>query len=66
MKSKKILVNRGAGLIWNVSKPNGQPERCLDIKKAEIEFGFVAKTVSREGVTKTIQWYKKSKNPGIL
>jgi len=66
MKSKKVLVNSGAGFIWNVSKPDGQPKRCLDIKKAEIEFGFVAKTAFREGLTKTIRWYKKSTNSGIL
>jgi len=66
MKSKKVLVNCGAGFIWDVSKPDGQPKRCLDVKKAEIEFGFVAKTAFRKGLTKTIQWYNEAVKRGIL
>ena len=44
--------------VWDASKPDGQPRRCLDITKAEKEFGFRAKTPFREGLTKTIHWYK--------
>lgn len=53
-------------IIWDVSKPDGQPKRCLDVKKAEIEFGFVAKTAFREGLTKTIRWYNEAVKQGIL
>jgi len=53
-------------IIWDVSKPDGQPKRCLDVKKAETEFGFVAKTEFREGLTKTIQWYNEAVDRGIL
>jgi GDP-L-fucose synthase len=51
-------------IIWDTTKPDGQPKRSLDVKKAEIEFGFVAKTAFRQGLTKTIQWYNKATNPG--
>jgi len=44
---------------WDTSKPDGQPRRCLDISKARNEFGFEAKTNLREGLKKTIEWYKK-------
>jgi len=45
---------------WDTSKPDGQPRRCLDVLKAEKEFGFKAKTNFEEGLKKTIQWYLKS------
>lgn len=45
-------------VIWDKSKPEGQPRRCLDIKKAHKEFGFKAKTGFEEGLKKTINWYK--------
>ena len=43
---------------WDISKPNGQPKRCLDVSRAKEEFGFEAKTGFREGLKKTIEWYK--------
>jgi GDP-L-fucose synthase len=47
-------------IIWDRSKPDGQPRRMLDITKAFTEFGFKAKTDFKEGLRKTIEWYKKS------
>jgi GDP-L-fucose synthase len=52
-------------IIWDAGKPDGQPKRCLDVRKAEIEFGFVAKTEFREGLTRTIQWYNEAVKQGI-
>jgi len=43
---------------WDTSKPDGQPRRCLDTKKAEEEFGFKASTSLEFGLKKTIEWYK--------
>jgi len=43
---------------WDVSKPDGQPRRSLDVSKAEKELGFKAKTNFRDGLHKTIEWYK--------
>jgi GDP-L-fucose synthase len=43
---------------WDTSKPDGQPRRCLDVSKAKEEFGFEAKTDFRDGLRKTIDWYK--------
>jgi GDP-L-fucose synthase len=45
---------------WDTTKPDGQPRRCLDTSKAKQEFGFVAKTDFREGLKRTINWYKSS------
>ncbi|MEE9119528.1 MAG: GDP-L-fucose synthase [Calditrichia bacterium] len=47
-------------IIWDKSKPDGQPRRMLDTTKAFTEFGFKAKTDFKEGLKKTIEWYKKS------
>ena len=49
-------------IIWDTNKPNGQPRRCLDTSKAEIEFGFKAKTNLNEGLKKTIKWYLDNKS----
>lgn len=46
-------------VIWDRSKPDGQPRRKLDTSKAKREFNFEAKTDFKEGLKKTIDWYKK-------
>ena len=48
-------------IVWDTSKPDGQPRRCLDTTKAEKEFGFKAKTPFEEGLKKTIDWYREQK-----
>lgn len=47
-------------IIWDTTKPDGQPRRCLDTTKAEKEFGFKAKTSFEEGLKKTIKWYREN------
>lgn len=44
---------------WDSSKPDGQPRRCLDVSRAEREFGFRAKMDFRQGLQKTIDWYRE-------
>jgi len=46
-------------IVWDSSKPDGQPKRKLDTSRAKKEFGFAAKTPLREGLRKTIEWYEK-------
>ena len=48
-------------IVWDTSKPDGQPRRCLDVSKAKEEFGFEAKVDFREGLKKTIEWYKNER-----
>ncbi|MEK7409044.1 MAG: GDP-L-fucose synthase [Acidobacteriota bacterium] len=45
-------------IVWDTSKPNGQPRRCLDVSRAEREFGFRATTPFDAGLRKTIDWYR--------
>jgi len=49
-------------IIWDKSKPDGQPRRMLDTAKAAKEFGFIAKTDLTTGLIKTIQWYKENRH----
>ena len=58
-KIKEIFRYEGK-IIWDNSKPDGQPRRCLDTSKASEEFGFKAKTSFEEGLKKTIDWYIKN------
>jgi GDP-L-fucose synthase len=46
-------------IVWDKSKPNGQPRRCLDVRRAKREFGFVAKTKLEKGLRKTVAWYER-------
>ena len=49
-------------VAWDATKPDGQPRRMLDTTRARQEFGFEATTGFREGLKKTIDWYKDSSN----
>lgn len=55
----KKLVGYKGGLVWDITKPDGQPRRKLDTRKAKKEFGFRAKTNFRDGLKKTIGWYNQ-------
>ena len=45
-------------IIWDPTKPDGQPRRCLDVTRAREEIGFTAGTSLEEGLKKTIAWYE--------
>jgi GDP-L-fucose synthase len=44
-------------IVWDTTKPNGQPRRCLDTGRARELFGFTAKVPFEEGLRRTIAWY---------
>jgi GDP-L-fucose synthase len=54
----RSLVGTTAEVRWDASRPDGQPRRCLDTSRAAAEFGWRAKTSLRDGLRKTIDWYK--------
>src|SRR5205085_12383296 len=45
-------------IVWDTTMPNGQPRRSLDTSRARELFGFEAKTPLREGLARTIEWYR--------
>ena len=49
---------------WDTSKPNGQPRRRLDTSRARRRFGFEAETDFREGLKRTIEWYREARRQG--
>ncbi len=45
-------------ILWDPTKPNGQPRRCLDISRIKQTIGFQPTHSLRDGLKKTIQWYR--------
>ncbi len=62
IKNLAKLISKQVGykgkIIFDITKPDGQPRRKLDVSKAKKEFGFKAKTDFDEGLLRTITWYK--------
>ncbi len=56
----RLLKFRGK-IVWDSTKPNGQPKRLLDISKAKKEFRFKAKVSFNAGLKKTLFWYLKQR-----
>ncbi len=48
-------------ILYDPSRPNGQPRRRLDVSRAEKFFGFHAKTSLKDGLAKTVSWYLKNR-----
>ena len=49
-------------ITWDVTKPNGQLRRSLDVTRAKQYFGFEARTGLRTGISKTVGWFLKNRN----
>jgi GDP-L-fucose synthase len=52
------LTHYTGKIVWDASKPNGQPRRGLDVSRAEKYFGFKAQVPFEEGLRQTIEWYE--------
>jgi GDP-L-fucose synthase len=50
-------------LVFDRTKPDGQPRRSLDVTRARNSFGFAATTDFRTGLKRTIEWYQAQRNP---
>lgn len=65
IKDLVTLIARMTGfegkLVWDTSKPNGQPRRGLDVNRAREFFGFEAKIPFEEGIRSTVQWYLENR-----
>jgi GDP-L-fucose synthase len=58
-KKIKEIVGYNGKIVWDSTRPDGQPRRKLDISRAEKEFGFRSKVNFEEGLKKTIDWYQQ-------
>jgi len=54
------LTGFGGEIEWDRAMPNGQPRRSLDTSRAKELFGFEARTPFREGLARTIEWYREN------
>ena len=65
IKDLALLIARLTGfqgrMVFDTSKPNGQPRRALDTTRAEQYFGFRAGTDFEQGLQKTIDWYREAR-----
>jgi len=63
VKAMAELIKKYTGfegkIVWDKTKPDGQPRRMLDVSRAKKEFGFRAKTSFEKGLKNTIDWYIK-------
>jgi GDP-L-fucose synthase len=53
----KKIVGYSGDIVWDTTKPNGQPRRCLDVSKAKAELGFTANVMLSYGLEVTYNWY---------
>ncbi len=71
---REITIRELVGLIanatgfsgevrWDPSKPDGQPRRALDTRRARERFGFEAKTSFEDGLRRTVEWYEGTRSP---
>lgn len=51
-------------IVWDTTKPNGQPRRKLDTSRAKRLFGFSAKVGFEEGLRRTVEWYQAQRRQG--
>jgi GDP-L-fucose synthase len=56
------LVGYDGNVGWDSTKPNGQPNRRLDVSRAAREFGFESQTSFADGVAATIEWFNAHRN----
>ncbi len=57
---KKLVGYRGE-IVWDKTKPDGQPRRRLDVTRAKNEFGFKSRTSFEIGLKKTVEWFARQK-----
>jgi GDP-L-fucose synthase len=58
----KDIIGFKGKIVWDKSKPDGQPRRKLNVSRAKKEFGFVSKVTFKKGLKETIDWYKNERD----
>jgi GDP-L-fucose synthase len=52
-------------IVWDTSKPNGQPRRCLDVTRAQQSFGWQAEVPFDEGLRRTVAWWENEQKEAV-
>jgi GDP-L-fucose synthase len=64
----RTLTGFAGRVVWDTSKPDGQPRRCLDVARARERFGFAAEMPFDEGLKETLDWWRqkgRADGPGV-
>lgn len=56
------LSGFGGRIVWDPTKPDGQPRRCLDVTRARETIGFTAGTTLEDGLATTIKWFEQNRS----
>lgn len=69
MRDLALLIASKVGyqgsIVWDRSRPNGQPRRMLDVSRAKQRFGFEAQVGFDEGLDRTLAWYRSELQPSL-
>jgi GDP-L-fucose synthase len=57
------LTGFKGNIVWDATKPDGQPRRCLNTTRSKNLFGFQAKMALEDGVRQTVKWYLENRKP---
>jgi len=60
------LTGFSGEIVWDTTKPNGQPRRKLDTSRAKTKFGFESQISFEEGLKRMIEWYVQHQNYGQI
>jgi GDP-L-fucose synthase len=61
----RTLTGYAGEVVWDESRPNGQPRRSLDVNRARQAFGFEAATPFDEGLRRTVEWFRTHGLEGV-
>ena len=59
------LLDYNGNIVWDKTKPNGQPRRCLSYQRAKEEIGFEPTTKLKDGLKKTIEWFIETQEKNV-
>ena len=59
------LLDYNGNIVWDKTKPNGQPRRCLSYQRAKEEIGFEPTTKLKDGLKKTIEWFIENQEKNV-
>jgi nucleoside-diphosphate-sugar epimerase len=60
------LIGYEGEIVWDTTRPDGQPKRFYDMSKFKETFGYVPSTPLEDGLKKTIDWYLNNKETARL
>ena len=60
------LSDYNGNVVWDKTKPNGQPRRCVSYQRAKEKIGFEPTTKLKDGLKKTIEWFIENQEKNVV